>query len=228
MTTADILAEIKRSLKEPATGGHWSDTALIRRANIGQRKVVRLTSCMEASWEAATVANQREYSKPLLCLQVLRGYYQYAGKRLWPITTADLDLYASTGKISSPWTDTVGTPTNYYETMRNVWFYPIPDSSGVTFGIEGIIRPDDLDADVPTGIPFNNEPYMIDYHELLVSFVLWRCLLEDGNELYAVHRQDFIDGINSIKSNMKHKPDTLGTFDLARPGTGKNTNPISL
>lgn len=228
MILSEILSEIKRGLKEPETLGHWSDVALLRRINIGQKKIVRLTSCMEATWTATTTAAQRSYSKPLLCLRVLRAYYEYAGKRLYPVTTADLDIYASTGKISSPWTDTTGTPTNYYETMRNIWLYPIPDTSGVTFGIEGIIRPDDLVIGTLTGVPFNNEPYMHDYHDMLVSFVLWRCLLEDGNEQYSVHRQDFIDGLNSIKSDMKHKPDTMGTFDLVRNSTGRDIKPLPL
>ena len=225
MNLLDILSEIKRSMKEPVANGHWSDPALIRRVNIGQKKIVRITSCMEASWEASTVIGQRSYSKPLLCLRVLRAYYEYAGKRLYPVTTDDLDIYASTGKISTPWTDTIGTPTNYYETMRNVWLYPIPDSIA-TFGIEGILRPDDLAADAD--IPFNNEPYMVDYHDLLVSFVLWRCLLEDGNESFIVHQKDFIDGLGSIMRDMKHKPDTMGTMDLVRPVRGSNKGPLPL
>ena len=223
MTLKDVLDEIKRGLKEPETNGHWSNSALIRRCNIGQRKVVRRTSCMEARWEASTVIDQRSYSKPLLCLSVLRAYYEYAGKRLYPVTTSDLDLYASTGKITSPWTDTKGTPTHYYETFRNVWLYPVPDSVA-TFGIEGILRPDELAVDAD--IPFNNEPYMVDYHDLLVSFVLWRCFLEDDNKQYEVHEKDFNEGIGSILMDMKRKPDTLGSFDLIRPQRGVKRGPL--
>lgn len=222
---SDILSEIKRSLKEPETNGHWPDAALLRRINIGQKKVVRMTSCMEAVWTASTAIGQASYSKPLLCLRVLRAYYEYTGKRLYPTNTADLDIYASEGKIASPWTDTTGTPTNYYETMRNVFLYPIPDSV-TTFGIEGILRPDDLVIGTLTGVPFNDEPYMADYHDLLVSYVLWRCMLEDGNEQYSVHKEDFKDGLISIMRDMKVKPDQLGNFDLVRPSRGTTKGPL--
>lgn len=225
MRYGDILAEIRRSLKEPSSGGHWTDADILRRANIGQRKVVRLTSCLEAVWTTTTVAGRYSYAKPLKCLRILRVSYKNAGQRLYPTSSADLDIYASTGQIGMPWTDLQGEPTNYWENLRYIFLYPKPNAAE-TLRIEGIVRPDDLVN--PDSVPFNGDPLLEDYHDLIISYVLWRCLLEDGNALYEAHRRDFYEGIASINMDMKRKPDTLGTFDLVRPRRGVRRGPLPL
>jgi hypothetical protein len=67
---------------------------------------------------------------------------------------------------------------------------------------------------------------MADYHDLLVSYTLWRCLLEDEKEAYKIHRQDFIDGLSSIMQDMKRKPDSMATFDLIKSNNGSTKGPL--
>ena len=223
MILSEIEAEIFRSLKEPSSGGHWTEAEILRRINIGQRKVVRITGCLEAVFTAPTVVGQAPYAKPTKSLRTRRVYYGDSGKRLYPTTSSDLDIMADTGKIGSPWSDEQDEPTHYFETPRNIYLYPKPDAIE-TFGIECLLRPDDLVN--PTDTPFNAEPFMEDYHDALVSFVLWRCLLEDGNELFKEHKQDFIDSLMSIKTDLKRKEDSLGTFGLIRVRRGVGKNPL--
>lgn len=45
MQLSEILAEIKRSLKEPDTGGHWTDSELTRRVNLIQADICRKLKC---------------------------------------------------------------------------------------------------------------------------------------------------------------------------------------
>lgn len=216
MNLRDILAEIKRTLKEPPTGGHWSDAELTRRVNIGQKKIVRHSDCLQTTTTILSVAEQGVYNKPANFLKIIR--ITYNKNRLIGIPVADLDIWSG-GVASRVWQDDIGTPTNYIEYPTNFLLYPKPAANGDTIQIEHILKPNPLT--LPDDIPFNGVEYLEDYRDLLVSFVLWRCLLEDGNQLYGEHKNDFIQGVMSLRGEMKGRPDVLSSFDIIR--TAGNT-----
>jgi len=230
MTWGDLFKEIKRTLKEPNTdvvdSGHCSDAEYLRRANICQRKIVGFTGCLKQT-DIATVSvvGQAEYSKPTNCLRWIR--LTYDDKRLYPISRDDLDISASTGIISSPWVDSQGTPTNYYKTFSTYGLYYKPDTAGLIITEEYALKPTDLvNSD---SVPFNGTTILEDYQELIISYVVWRCLLEDGKELFKEHKNDFIQGMLNLKRvvNVKFDED-LGTFTLLKQRQATTKFPLPL
>lgn len=227
MIWSEIDAEILRGLKEPSTGGHWTPAERLRRANIGQRLVVRRTSCMtEVNTDVVTVIGQTEYSKPTKTLSLIRAYYNTSGNRLWPIDISDLDIASHEGRASKPWTDDQGTPTNFYEKELVIGLYPKPDAAGVTIGQEIIVRPTAL-AD-PGDTPFNGVANMEEYHDLIADYVLWKCLLEDGDDRFKEYKGQFGEGLRSIMVDLKKRPDSLDTFQLIRSAKGKLRGPLPI
>lgn len=216
MTWAEILAEIKRTLKEPPTGGHWTDAELLRRANIGQRMIVRLTGCLTGAETILSVSWQGEYDKPANILKIIR--VSYNGKRIYGIPISDLDTTIPN------WQENIGIPTNYYETFTKIGLYPKPNATGEPIVVEGVIKPNDLTTG--TSVPFNAVNYLEDYHDLITSFVLYRCLLEDGNQLYTEHKNNYYQGIMSLKSELLSRPDELRTFSLLRRRHGRSVKPL--
>ena len=211
MTWSDILAEILRSLKEPTGTGHWTPAELLRRANIAQRKIVRYTGCLEAiSITTTSIAGIEKYAKPTDYMRITRVLYNYI--RIYGISVSDLDIQSAQGSLSSKWQDTTGTPANYYETLSDIYLYPKPTNTGDIIQIEYIKKPTDMA--ITTDQPFNSIAYLEDYHELIVSYVVWRCLLEDQNELYAEHKNEFLQGMANLKAAMANKPDQLISSDL--------------
>ena len=225
MTWADILAEIQRGLKEPSINGHWTPAELLRRTNIGQRKIVRFTGCLQTIDTSVTsVAGTAPYNKPTNCLRLIRIIY--ANKRIYSIPIEDLDIKAGSGEIGSPWQDNSGTPTNYYETFTQFVLYPKPEATGDIIGREYLIKPTDLVNTID--VPFNAVDYLEDYHDLLVSYVLYQCLLEDQLEFYVEHKNIFEKGMVSLRNEMRNKPDELLTFSLVkrRKGLGHGAIPF--
>lgn len=223
MILSDIEAEIFRGLKEPSTGGHWSESEILRRINMGQRRIVRLTGCMKDTYTATTVVGQSSYTKPTVCLRVERVYYQYLGNKLWPISIADLDLLSENGTIDDPWTGTQDEPTHYYQSLKNIYLYPKPDAA-TTLGVEVLVRPTDLAS--ASDIPFDSLNYMYDYHDLLVPYVLWRCLLEDQNPAFEQHKKEFAEGIAEIKNCLQQDGEALKTFSLVTAKSSSKRMPL--
>ena len=227
MIWSDILAEIKRGLKEPSSGGHWTDAELLRRANIGQRRVVRMTHCLKAIDTSNTsTSGTSEYNKPSTCLRLLRVYYKYSGQRLYPITKDDLDIYATESRVSRPWTDDSDEPTHYMDEPSSIILFPKPNATGDAIGMEIIIRPTALAA--AGDIPFNAVAFMEDYHDLIAAFVLWKCLLEDGDARADAYKEEFFNGLRSIIADLKGKPDSMDTFQLIRTARGRRKGPLPI
>ena len=215
MIWADILSEIRRSLKEPTTGGHWTDAEFLRRANIVQRKIVRYTGCLKTiNTSLVSIPGTASYTKPTNILRITGMYF--GTNRIWGIPKEELNMQALQMGITD-WTATDGTPTNYWEDFTSIGLYPKPNSTGTVIAIEGVIKPNDLinTAD----IPYNAQSYLEDYHDLLVSGVVYQCMLEDQNELFTEHKNNYVQGMESLRREMLNKPDTLGTFDLIRMRT---------
>lgn len=230
MTWGDLFKEIKRTLKEPKTdvvdSGHWTDAEYLRRANIGQRKIVGFTGCLkQTDITTVSVANQAEYSKPTNCLRWIR--LTYDNKRLYPISRDDLDIMASAGQINSPWVDSAGTPTNYYKTFTTYGLYYKPDTADKIITEEYALKPTDLVN--ASSVPFNGTTILEDYQELIISYVIWRCLLEDEKDLFKEHKNDFIQGILNLKRVMNVKFDEdLGTFTLLKQRVSNAKFPLPL
>jgi len=228
MISEEIMKEIFRGLKEPyGDSGHWSKEEILRRMNIGQLETVRLTDCIPTSYTAPTEVGVQEYSRPNTCMRLDRIWYKTKGQRLYPLDTTDLDLWAIEGRISKPWTDNSGEPANYYVRGSFIGLYPKPDIVE-TFGVEGIRRPDILElASISAQIPFNGKMLMYDFHNILVSYVLWKCLLEDKDEYYKEHKDEFFRIIATIKMQLiANAPDKMETFDLIRTAKNGALTPI--
>ena len=228
MIWTNILAEIKRGLKEPTVNGHWSDADFLRRANSGMRRVVRLTGCMRTTDTSdSTVIGTNKYAKPNKCLRLMRVYYKDVGNKLYPTTVTGLDLKVSLGDISDPWSDESDEPTHYCQNEEIGFFFLYPNPDAVeTLGKEYLLRPDALVNGGDT--PFNSLDYMEEYHELLVEFVLWKCMVEDQNDIFKEHKEEFFRGIVSIKSDLKKPGEALDTFTTLRSRRGRARGPLPL
>ena len=225
MTVEEILQEIFRGLKEKYTNaddGHWTKAEILRRVNLGQLKVVRETDCLPTSYTALTSQDgsgnwNQEYTRPNTLMRIDRIWWKQKGRRLFPVNTVDLDIWAEEGRIGKPWTDNTGDLTNYYLRGRFIGLYPKPNAVE-TWGIEGMRRPDTLlIANISSQIPFQGRMQMYDFHDILVEYVLWKCLLEDQKEIFGEHKNEFWSTIVSIKKRLiTNIPDQMETFDLIK------------
>ncbi len=224
-TWSDIRSEIRRLLEEPSTSGKWTDAELLRRANMVIRRIVRDTECLKSVSTANTsVSGTREYNKPSGCLKIL--LVKYGDNKIHGIPREDLDMAVAVGNIGKPWTDDSDTPTHYYETFTTIVLYPNPDDTGTVITIEYLPTPSALAVDAD--IPFNSVTYLDDMDDLIVNGVAWKCLFEDKDKFYAECKSEFLGGITKLRRQLKDKPDTFYTGDLARQRGTKINSPLVL
>lgn len=223
MQWSEMKEEILRTLKEPTSDGTWTDAELLKRANIIQRRVCRESECIITTDTSTTsVADTAEYAKISTCLRIIK--IKYGDTKLYGLDANTLDVEETLDNIGSPWQDQTGTPTHYYETAINIGLYPKPDSTGDTITQKFVALASDMVGD--TSIPFNDLSYLVDYHDLIIQGVLWKCMFEDSDDRWTEAKNEFIQGIAKLRADMKNKQQILQTFSLARRKNVENTEPL--
>lgn len=210
MQLSEILAEIKRSLKEPDTGGHWTDSELTRRVNLIQADICRKT---EVLLKMATVnfnAVAENYPIPADCLKVVAVVYE--NKRIIGTTAQQLDDKCLFN--SRIWREATGEPETYYQEFNVINLVPKPtNASDITLHYIGVA--DDMVNS--TDKPFNNTEQLQSASQAIIDGVIYRCMLEDGNiQLSDRYNNLYIQGLKDIK-DLKFKIDEVTEFTIARP-----------
>lgn len=206
MQWSQILAEIKRTLKEPATGGHWSDNELLTRANLIQTEIVRATKCIIKT--VTVPANNGSFAVPADLIKICDVVCE--DKRLYGTTVDQLDAdYEMCGCV---WRELEGEPKRYYQDFNVIRLFP--QNSSVTsvkvryFGLaDSMVNAAD--------VPFNNVEWLQDGSQAIIDGVVFRCLLEDDDNRYQTYLALYKEGIKNIKDKLI-VDDKLEFFNLER------------
>ena len=213
MLWAEIREEIKDSLDEPATEGHWTDAAYLRKANIIMREICKETRCLESAAKTNSVAGQAEYLSKQDIIRIVSLYYDNGNGfiELTPTSRDELNDLAALGKIKSPWVETTGTPKAWWKRGNFFGLYPKPDVSGtnnILIYYEEIV--DELTSD--DSVPFNGKTHLYDSHQLVVLGTVALMLGEDERGKYTAMYER---GKKELKRQVSDESDLL-TFDLIR------------
>lgn len=174
MTRTQLETEISRLLND--TGNtRWSTTVIDDRIELAQKDIVIRTSCLKEVSTFSPVALQQEYALPTDFLSADRMTVD--GKDLKYIDKSELDFY-NTGD----WTESKGTPTNFYLDIStdNLKFglYPKPDTAGTNTGKLLYVKvPDVLSG--ASSVPFDTNALLIPYHIGIIYYVVMMCRLDD-------------------------------------------------
>ena len=225
MNWGEILSEIKRSLKEPEDNGHWSDDEYLRRANMIQRTVCRDAECIiNVDTSTLSVVDQATYDKPSNSLRIKS--VMYGNTKLYEIEKTELDLGVLNGNLTSPWQEIVGTPNTFYQERTEFVVFPVPDTADDVISIISIDQAADLVES--SDIPFDDDFDLEDAHELLVTGVLWKCLLESKDKFYSEYKKEFENGVLKLRRNMKQKINVMDSFDLLGKRSSRDTSPLPI
>lgn len=209
MQWSEILAEIKRSLKEPETGGHWTDSELLRRANLIQADICRKTELLLKTNTVSFNAIAENYSIPADCLKVVAVVYE--NKRLMGTTAQQLDdMCIFNSKV---WREETGEPKAYYQEFNVINLVPKPQAaSDITLHYIGVA--DNMVGS--TDKPFNNTEQLQSASQAIIDGVIYRCMLEDGNvALSDRYNSLYLQDLKDIK-DLKFKIDAVTEFTIAR------------
>ena len=186
MQWSEMLAEIKRSLKEPATNGHWSDSELLTRANLIQTEIVRTTKCIIKTQTVSS--NNNAFAVPSDLIKIIDVVCQ--DKRLYGTTVDQLD--ADYEKSACVWRELEGNPKKYYQDFNVIKLFPQESSiSSVKVRYYGL-------ADNMVNLtdkPFNNIDWLQDGCQAVIDGVVFRCLLEDDDNRYQTYLALYKEGM---------------------------------
>jgi hypothetical protein len=219
-----ILQEILRSLKEPSTDiGHWSFVDLLRRANIVMRTICEQTECLRLTDTSnSSISGTATYNKPTGCARITR--VAYGNTRLYGILSSELDINAL--QDNTAWQTLTGDCSRYIDNQSTITIVPKPNSTGTTITIEYIAQPTELT--VATSIPFNALTSLYSFHELIISGVVYKCLLEDKNQFYIPYLTEYKEGMKRLRDFVKNMPDTMMNTVQVGSSSGRNIFPLPL
>lgn len=210
MQWSEILAEIKRSLKEPETGGHWTDSELLRRANLIQADICRKTELLLKTGSVSFNAVSGNYPIPADCLKVVAVVYE--NKRLIGTTAQQIDDRCIFN--SKVWREETGEPKTYYQEFNVINLVPKPQTaSDIKLHYIGVA--DNMVNS--TDKPFNNTEQLQSASQAIIDGVIYRCMLEDGNvTLSDRYNSLYLQDLKDIKDLM-FNVDRVTEFVIARP-----------
>ena len=206
MQWSEILAEIKRTLKEPQSDGHWSDSELLTRANLIQTEIVRATKCIIKTQTISVNNNSFAISSDLMKIIDVTCN----DKRLYGTTIDQLDADFETS--ACVWRELEGEPKRYYQDFNVIKLFP-KDSSVTSIKVRYFGLADKMVN--TTDKPFNGEDFLQDQCQTIIDGVVFRCLLEDDDNRYQTYLALYKEGIKNIKDKLI-VDDKLEFFNLER------------
>lgn len=131
MKWGELLAEIKRTLKEPEfRDGHWRASELLARANEVQRDICRQTLCIRKRDILEFNDETGKIPKPAKCLNIEEVLFLPSNSdervRIEGRREKDLDNLERLGKIGRDWRNERGTPIVYVQDYVDLILYPNP------------------------------------------------------------------------------------------------------
>jgi len=166
MTPSEIEQAARRAYN--AVGDtFWSEDEIMNLIYFAQMALVTAGLVIERTFQASTVASQREYDYPTQCIAIKR--LEYNGTKLAPIDFREDDA------ITLDKSNTTGTGTPYYYSIWNevIMLRPIPDAVG-TLKIYAYTEPQQV-----TNLSTLEVPTM--FHPGIVDYVIKEMVIKDGN-----------------------------------------------
>jgi hypothetical protein len=195
MIWLEMLAEIKRSLKEPENrDGHWKSFELLRRANEIQREIARQTLCLKKDLSIEINPETLSFPKPSDYIKVYELIYN--DKRIEGRSEKWIDNEIGT----TNWRAQSGFPMFYYIDYDKIFLKYFAFA-------EDLVNENDK--------PFNAVGFLQNASQTIVDGVLYRCFLEDANPIYQEHKSNFQKGLIAIKQ-LLCEPDTLDSVQIVR------------
>ncbi len=167
MMLADLIDDFRDEAQDLGTPPFWSSARLAKLASEGQSEACRrgdlLIDSTSAMCSVDVTADYPVVTLDPMILEVKRASLSSSGYQLSPVTTAQMDSYAS------PWEQESGNPTNYvtdYQTGA-IRLYPNPEAND-TLNLTVRRLPIDLVND-------DDEPEIrLEAHPALVQWMLYR------------------------------------------------------
>lgn len=215
MKWSEILAEIKRSLKEPEDKeGHWKDSELLRRANLVQADVCKKSFCIRKTDTLTLDTTVFKYPKPQRCINIVEVLFNNI--RIKGTTEDQIDSYAIAGRSTkTKWREVIGAPVCYIDDYTDIFLYPNPQDATAILEMTYYSLADNMTTN--DSLPFNNLSFLEDEAQLIIDGVLMRCFLEDKDDRYSVYQKLYKDGLVILISKLRSAPDNLESFELMRP-----------
>jgi hypothetical protein len=215
MKWSEILAEIKRTLKEPANKpGHWSDSELLRRANLAQSDFCLRTQCISKTQILEIDNSEQKYLKPQRCAKITTLLYK--GERLKATTEDEADALAFNGVIPLRWRENSthsASPFYYVQEYRHIILCPHIINAGQPPSVKYYSYAGELiDAN---SMPFDAIDYLQEYAQSIIDYVLYKCFLEDKAEVYVEYKACYNDCILKYRRQIE-QPDKLESFTILR------------
>ena len=213
MIWSEILAEIKRSLKETTTSGHWTDAEYLRRANNIQNDICMKTFCLEKTATLVYDSGTSSYTRPTNCFRIKQVVFN--DKRINGVLADELDLRARFGE--QDWRTLIGSTNCYYQDSTKIILYPLSTASATTDIVTIKYYSTPTAMTTTSSVPFDGLDSLTGALQALIDGVVYRCMLEDQNELYQVYKQEYNTAVILLKNQMGSNPDALSSIVILRP-----------
>jgi len=218
----EIVTEVRDLLDEAVTDENkfWSDTQIIKWANIGAEKFTSHTRVLSKRYsytvEAADVANDRELRLSSDFITFDEGGVICNDKKIEEISLAEVDEWKG-----NAWRDRTATnPIGYYRRGDMIGFVPslAVGDTVVYFGIER--APTMVAAD---GVaPLSGDYRLVAFRTYIVSFALARCWYKKKEfDLYREQLAEFWKGVGLVNSVVHGEKNQVKRMIPARRRTGR-------
>jgi len=217
MTWQEMLIEIKRSLKEPENvDGHWKASELLRRANLAQSDICKKTFCIKKEEVLAFDEDAKKYIRPKNCYKVKQVLFD--GRRLKGTSEEEADMLAFQGKFPTHWREGEHFPLFYILDYRHIRLCPNNIDTSEKVEIEYYSIADNM-VDTSDN-PFDSIDYLQEWSQLIIDYVLWKCLLEDKDDRYVEFKSEYVSGLRDMQK-MFSQEDSFESFGMQRQANNR-------
>lgn len=178
MNLAELIMNVRSILREPIPA-RWSDSDIIRYINNAIKDLAKL-SFKENTITLSVLSGTPNINMPADVLNLVRVY--------WEDENVKRELYSAINGYPLDNTE-LGTPSCYYVINDKIEIRPIPLLNG-SLVIQYIPKPALL-------VNNTDEPSIKNADEAIISYAVWRALLEDSNPMAQLWEADYVK--NAIK-----------------------------
>lgn len=173
MNLAELISNVRSILREPVPA-RWSNNDIKRYINNAIQDLAKLSS-KEKTVTLSVLSGTSNIDVPTDVLNLVRLY--------WEDENIKKELYSAIDGYPLDNTE-LGTPIYYYIINDKIEIRPIPLLNGNLI-IQYIPKPALLVNDT-------DEPSIKNADEAIISYAVWRALLEDGNPMAQLWEADYV------------------------------------
>lgn len=190
--TPDELATQCRQQYNAVNDPHFSDDFIYNLIYMAQMEIANLCYIIEKVYTVTggSVANQREYSYPTLCIAIRR--LEYDGLKLEKV---DIDQ-----EPDSSTTEQTGTPGSYAIYGNRIYLFPTPDTDAKEIKIFTYNMPDSVSSTSVLDIPSQ-------YHTAIIDFIIAGMYAKDKDRQMATYHRNIWENskLRICQDNRKRK-----------------------